>query len=64
MIISETLLVKGQPVGRLILDTNSQEVAFQPNVSLSPLPNRHWSSVDKLRAAVVKAYQDKGGSDG
>ena len=64
MIISESIVVNGRPVGKLILDTNSQEIAFHPNESPSPVPEQDWESVDKLRAAVVKAYQDKGGIDG
>ena len=57
MIITETIAVDGSPVGRLIQDTNSQEIAFLPRITPSPAPDRDWESIDQLRSAIITAYK-------
>ena len=59
MIIAESVHVAGKPVGRLIIDSNSHEIAFQTAEATSLLPDQEWGAVDELRAAVVEAYTDK-----
>ena len=56
MRLVETLHVSGRPVGRLLVNTNSQEIAFQAAELPSLLPDYSWDSVDELRAAVTAAY--------
>ena len=56
MIVNETIFVQGRPVGRLLVNTNSQEIAFQPAKPPSLLPDKQWSSVDEVKAAVTLAY--------
>jgi hypothetical protein len=56
MMLSETLHVSDRPVGKLLVNTNSQEIAFQAAESPSLLTNRSWKTVDELRAAVTAAY--------
>ena len=59
MMTSETVYVDALPVGKIVIDTNSQEVAFLPTITPSKLPNRDFESIDELRNAVIAAYQDK-----
>ena len=59
MKIVESIHVQGKPVGRLIVNTNSSEIAFQPTEATSPLPDQEWGSVDELRAAVTAFYTHK-----
>lgn len=59
MLTSETIFVDGVRVGRIVIDTNSQEIAFIPTNTPSKLPMRDWESIDQLRNAVIAAYQDK-----
>ena len=59
MMTSETIYVKGDPVGRIVIDTNLQEIAFLPLHTPSKLPMRDWESIDDLRNAVISAYQNK-----
>ena len=61
MITSESVFADGVPVGRIVIDTNSQEIAFLPTVTPSKLPMRDWESLDELRNAVITAYQYKDG---
>jgi len=56
MILAETIHVAGKPVGRLMVNTNSHEIAFQAAEAISLLPDQEWASVDELRAAVIAAY--------
>ena len=51
MILAETVHMSGKPVGRLIVNTNSREIVFQPAEATVPLPDREWNSVEELRAA-------------
>ncbi len=64
MIVSETFHVSGRPVGRLMVNTNSQEIAFQPAESPSLLPDQSWSSVDELRTAMTVAYSNPANDEG
>ena len=57
--MAETILVSGRPVGRLLVNTNSHEIAFQPTEAAKLLPDRDCSSVDELRQAVIQFYQKK-----
>ena len=59
MVLSETIYVNGFPVGRIVVETNSKEVAFLPGVTPSKLPMQYWESIDDLRNAVISAYQNK-----
>ena len=59
MITTESIYVKGVPVGRIVIDTNSQEIAFLPTITPSKLPMKDWESIDELRNAVISAYQYK-----
>ncbi len=56
---SETIIVNDVPVGRIVVDTNAQRIAFLPAISPSKLPMRDWESIDQLRNAVITAYQGK-----
>ena len=58
MMTSESVYVKGVPVGRIVVDTNSKEIAFLPTVTPSKLPMKDWESLDDLRNAVIAAYQN------
>lgn len=64
MRIAESVYVQGRPVGRLIVDTNSHEIVFQPRESPSRLPDQSWNSVDQLKQAVFAAYSYKKSSPG
>jgi hypothetical protein len=57
MMTSETIFVNGAPVGRIVVDTNSQEIAFLPAITPSKLPMKDRESIDELRNAVIAAYQ-------
>ena len=59
MMTSETVHADGVPVGRIVVETNTQEIAFLPAVSPSKLPEKDWTSLEELRNAVIAAYQDK-----
>ena len=59
MIISETVFVNNCPIGRILMETVSQEVSFFPAITPSKLLMRDWASLDELRNAVTAAYQDK-----
>ena len=65
MKITETIHVEGKPVGRLIVNTNSHEIEFQPAEATSLLPDQSWNSVDHLKLAIFAAYtpKDEGHSD-
>lgn len=56
MMLSETIHVAGKPVGRMIVNTNSHEIAFQAAESPSLLPDKEWDSVDQLKQAVIDTY--------
>lgn len=56
--LSETIHMAGRPVGRLLVNTNSQEISFQPHDTPSPVPDRDWESVDELRNAIARAYSE------
>lgn len=56
MILSETLHVDGRPIGRLLVNSQSQDISFQAAELPSLLPDRPWGTVDELRAAVTAAY--------
>ena len=58
MMTSETVHADGVPVGRIVVDTNSQEIAFLPLITPSKLPMKDWESINELRNAVVTAYQN------
>ena len=57
MMTSEAIYVNGAPVGRIVIDTNSQEIAFLPAITPSKLPIQDWESIDQLRNAVITAYR-------
>ncbi len=59
MMTSETIFVDGNPVGRIVIETQSQEIAFLPTITPSKLPMQDWASIDDLRNAVIFAYQEK-----
>ena len=60
MLTSETIYVDGVPVGRIVIETQSQEIAFLPTISPSKLPTQDFSSLDDLRNAVISAYSKRG----
>ena len=59
MMTSETIFVDGVPVGRIVIETQSQEIAFIPTISPSRLPAKDYASIDEMRNAVITAYQNK-----
>lgn len=59
MIVSETLFVDKRPVGRLFMDTLTQDIAFQTMDGSNSFPDRNWSSVDEPRQAVEETYSRK-----
>ncbi len=59
MMTSESIFVNGATVGRIVVDTNSQEIAFLPTVSPGKLPPKDYESIDEMRNAVIAVYQDK-----
>jgi hypothetical protein len=59
MMASETIYVEGVPVGRIVVENNTQEIAFLPAVSPSKLKEKDFESLEELRNAVFAAYQDK-----
>jgi hypothetical protein len=59
MMPSETFYVDVNPIGRIVIDTNSQENAFLPAITSGKLPMQGFESVDELRNAVIAAYQNK-----
>lgn len=56
MILAETLHVSDRPVGRLLVNSLSGGISFQPAEAPSLLPDKPWSSVDEVKAAVTAAY--------
>ena len=56
MRIKETIYVKGQPVGALLLDSLTRQASFQSAEMPSLLPDRTWGSIDELKATVAAAY--------
>jgi len=63
MLTTETMFVDGRPVGRIVIETCSQEVAFVPTVTPSKLPLQDWDSIDELRSTVIAVYQTKGNDE-
>ncbi|MFC1702422.1 hypothetical protein ACFL1J_06755 [Pseudomonadota bacterium] len=59
MMTSESIFVNGNLIGRIAIDTNSQEIAFLPAITPSKLPMQDWESIDQLRNAVITTYQNK-----
>ena len=58
MILRETIFVAGQPVGVVCQDDYSGEVAFTPIKGKSRLLEREWTSVDEIKAAVIREYEN------
>lgn len=56
MILAETIFVSSKPVGVIRQNTNTQQIAFSPIKGQSRLPEREWSSIDDLKAAVIREY--------
>jgi hypothetical protein len=58
MMPSETIFVNTLPVGRVLMNTNSQEISFHfwPTEESSKVPKRNWQSITQLRRAVIAAY--------
>ena len=54
---SETIFVDGVPVGRIVIETQSQEIAFLPAITPSKLPMKDWETIDQLRNDVITAYR-------
>ncbi len=59
MILAETIFYDGAPVGVLRQDSNTDHVDFSPIDGKSLIQHRNWSSVDELRAIVLKVYSQK-----
>jgi hypothetical protein len=59
MMISETVFVNTRPIGRILMETVSQEVTFFPTISPSRLPAKDYASIDEMRNAVIAAYQGR-----
>ncbi len=57
MILTETIFLDGAPVGVIRQNTNTQQIAFSPIKGPSRLPEREWSSIDELKAAVIREYE-------
>ena len=64
MILAETLYIDRQPIGIVRQDSHSGQIVFSPLEGKSPLPQRRWRSVDELKRAVIRAYQNEGRVDG
>ena len=58
MFLTETIYIKGKPIGVVRRDTTTRLIAFSPNQGHSKLPEREWASIDELKAAVMVAYTD------
>jgi hypothetical protein len=59
MMTSESIFVDSVPVGKIVIESQSQEIAFIPTISPSRLPAKDYASIDELRNAVIAAYQNK-----
>ena len=59
MILSETLFLSDQPLGKLIEDTNTRRVRFQPVAGHTRLARRKWRNVNVCRRAVLKTCQQE-----
>jgi hypothetical protein len=57
MLTSETIFVNGAPVGKIVIESQSQEIAFIPTISPSRLQAKDYASIDELRNAVIAAYR-------
>ena len=60
MMTAETIFVDGVPVGRIVIETQSQEIAFIPTIFPSRLSAKDYASIDDLRNAVISAYSKRG----
>jgi len=59
MILSETIFIERQPVGVVHHDSYTGQVKFSPTQGTSPLPDKRWRDVDKLKQALFRAYADE-----
>ena len=59
MMTSESIYVDTVLVGKIVIETQSQEIAFIPSVTPSKLPAKDYASIDEMRNAIIAAYQDK-----
>ena len=57
MILVETIFIADAPVGVIRMDTFSKQIAFSPIKGKSRLPDREWTSVDEIKAAVIREYE-------
>ena len=57
MILTETIFLGGAPVGVVLQDTNTRQIAFSPIKGQSPLSAKDWESMDELKVAVLNAYK-------
>ena len=59
MILAETIFVSGKPVGVVRQDTLTRLIAFSPIKGKSRLRDREWASVDEIKAAVIREYENE-----
>ena len=59
MILTETIFVASKPVGVVRQDTLTRLVAFSPINGRSRLLDREWESIDELKAAVIREYENE-----
>ena len=59
MILIETIFVSSKPVGVIRRDDYSGEIAFSPIKGKSRLPDREWESIDELKEAVIREYENE-----
>jgi hypothetical protein len=57
MILSETIFIDHRPVGVVRHDSHTGQVKFSPIKGTSPLPDKRWRDVDKLKQALFRAYR-------
>ena len=62
MIIAETIFVDRLPIGRILMSSDSQDLAFhfEPAEPPSKLHKRIWQSIDELRIQIAAAYKNSG----
>lgn len=57
MNLAESVFVDAIPVGKIVVDTASNQIAFIPRQSPCKLPQQDWQNLEQLRNAIVKAYK-------
>ena len=56
MILTESLFIDGEPVGKICQDQHAGKVTFKPKAGHKHLAGRKWKSIDSCQRAVLKHY--------